>query len=263
MYLEKEIINVFDCKGEIQALAGGQGQSVRVGDCVFKPIDNADYYEWCCSIIDKTNSDTIRISKPKKCIYGKYTYKGWGVTQYEEGYPIKGKWDKKIEVARIFNKALSKVKYSKFPESNDPWTLAHQIAWREKSLPDDIQGTISKNINDIIASYREVRARNQMIHSDLCGNILFHESESPLVIDFSPALRPAAYAEAILVTDAVAWEAAPTDIICYISDHDNYEQFLLRAVCFRLCVLAIFNKKSEKKYFDEYKKFIPLLKIVT
>jgi len=47
---------------------------------------------------------------------------------------------------------------------------------------------------------------NQIIHGDLCGNILFHETLSPVVIDFSLDYRPREYAEAILIADSIAWE---------------------------------------------------------
>lgn len=46
----------------------------------------------------------------------------------------------------------------------------------------------------------------QIIHGDLCGNILFHDTLPPVVIDFPLDCRPREYAETILLADAIVWE---------------------------------------------------------
>ena len=72
-----------------------------------------------------------------------------------------------------------------------------------------------------------------MIHADLGGNVLFHDTLAPAVIDVSPYWRPAAYADAIVVADAVAWSGAGDELVERLLRAQG-DQLLLRAVLFRV-----------------------------
>ena len=74
-----------------------------------------------------------------------------------------------------------------------------------------------------------------MIHADLANNVVFHPDLSPGVIDISPFFRPAAYADAIVVADAIAWSGAPDELAeRFLQRHGP--QLLLRAILFRVAV---------------------------
>jgi hypothetical protein len=75
---------------------------------------------------------------------------------------------------------------------------------------------------------RTGRRASQLVHGDLTGNVLFHDELPPAIIDFVPYWRPTEYATAIVVTDAVLWENAPTELLNGVS-----AQYLLRALIFR------------------------------
>lgn len=49
--LDPHILTAFCCTGTMQKLAGGEGRSVRVGQCVFKPINNPARYCWACELL--------------------------------------------------------------------------------------------------------------------------------------------------------------------------------------------------------------------
>ena len=49
----------------------------------------------------------------------------------------------------------------------------------------------------------------QLVHGDLAGNVLLDATGTPVVIDFAPYWRPARWAEAVCVLDAVLWWDAP------------------------------------------------------
>ena len=76
-------------------------------------------------------------------------------------------------------------------------------------------------------------APSQLIHGDLSGNVLFHDQLPPAIIDFSPYWRPAAYASAIVVADALVWEGADARILGAVSHIDDFGQYLVRALIFR------------------------------
>ena len=87
---------------------------------------------------------------------------------------------------------------------------------------------------------------NQIIHGDLCGNILFHETLPPVVIDFSLDYRPREYAEAILLADAIVWEHGGKEAYSLLPA--NSEQILLRACLFRLLTKALLKPQDVENF---------------
>lgn len=87
---------------------------------------------------------------------------------------------------------------------------------------------------------------NQIIHGDLCGNILFHETLPPVVIDFSLDYRPREYAEAILIADAIVWEHGGKEAYSLLSP--DSEQILLRACLFRLLTKALLKPQDLENF---------------
>ncbi len=80
---------------------------------------------------------------------------------------------------------------------------------------------------------RPLEASSQLIHADLTGNVLFDDQLPPAVIDFSPYWRPAAFASAIVVADALVWEGADESILDAVAHIEDFGQLLLRALIYR------------------------------
>jgi hypothetical protein len=72
-----------------------------------------------------------------------------------------------------------------------------------------------------------------LVHGDLLHNVMFDDDLPPAVIDVSPYWRPARYADAIIIADAIGWSGAPVDAIEPLSDPEGI-QLLIRATLFRL-----------------------------
>ncbi len=53
----------------------------------------------------------------------------------------------------------------------------------------------------------------QIIHGDLIGNVLFAPGLAPAIIDISPYWRPPAYAEGVVLADAICWHDAPAPLL--------------------------------------------------
>jgi len=64
-----------------------------------------------------------------------------------------------------------------------------------------------KHLPRLAAALEPVEARSQLIHGDLTGNVLFAEHLPPAIIDLSPYWRPTSFASAIVIADALVWEA--------------------------------------------------------
>jgi len=140
------------------------------------------------------------------------------------------------------------------PENNDPWARAHRVAWQTDELPQDLPRHAAKILRGLLDKVSPgAMGFPQIIHTDLCGNILFEEGQLPLVIDFSPFKAPAAYAEAILICDGIAWENSPLSSISLLPDTPYYKEMLTRAALFRLTVAAILH--GESGFAEEFYNF--------
>lgn len=98
-----------------------------------------------------------------------------------------------------------------------------------------------------------------MIHSDLTGNVLFASGLPPVVLDFSPAWRPAAYASAIVAVDAMLWEGASSQVVEAIAAAElpqaraAFGQYVLRALMFRLIAAQFARPEvAESALVDEF-----------
>ena len=235
---------------------------MRVGDCVLKPVDNPARYRWECERLQQLPGDGFRIARPLQTAEGAFVVQGWGAAAYEPGSPIAGRWAEKLQVSQRFHKELNKQQPPPMPPSDDAWTQAHEMAWLAAPLPAALHPDTRQRMGDLFNLFKALPREDQVIHADLSGNILFHDKLAPCVIDFSPAYGSAAYAEAILLADAVAWEGAPLEILELVRYTEGFRQHLLRAVSFRLMVPAIRASPDPGPFRREYAAFRPLIEFI-
>lgn len=251
----KGILEAFGIEGEMVKLEGGQNTSVKVGDYVLKPVGDPIYAEWVLSVFDGLQSDKYRISRPIRAFNGKYIYRGFMACSYEPAEDCHGRLTDKIQVAKALNEDLHSFSYEGSPKSNDPWSKSHRIVWGE-SLPEHMDDEVKAHLEPLLNKL-SCRKKDdfQILHSDLYGNILFHDDLSPLVIDFSPTIGPAEYAIAIMICDGIAWDG------CDISYLNNIEEkeLILRASLFRLITIALVPELTKDRFFEEVKAYERIL----
>lgn len=76
------------------------------------------------------------------------------------------------------------------------------------------------------------------------GNVLFAGSAPPAVIDFSPLARPAGFAAALVVVDAIAWGGAPVSLAANRAYVPYWGQLLRRACLFRLAMVLTHRRST-------------------
>ena len=91
---------------------------------------------------------------------------------------------------------------------------------------------------------RPVKTTPQVVHGDLFGTVLFAGAAAPAITDIVPYYRPAAWASAVVVVDALAWGGADEDLIERWSHLEEWPQMLLRATMFRLGVHALHPRST-------------------
>jgi uncharacterized protein (TIGR02569 family) len=216
-----------------EPLAGGQGTAWRAGDVIFKPLDmSVEALRWQAEVLSTLVPDGFRVAPPLRSRDGELVVQGWTAWRALAGGHAE-RWSDIVAVGQRFHRALRGVERPAelLDARTDAWARADRIAWGE--LPAGRAATVPE-VAALLAARRPVDAPAQLVHGDLSGNVLFADGLPPAVIDLSPYWRPAAYASAIVVVDAVLWHGAGVELLSMAADERDGGQLLVRALLFRL-----------------------------
>ena len=106
----------------------------------------------------------------------------------------------------------------------------------------------------MIALRRPISLPSQLIHGDLTDNVLFDDELAPAIIDPTPYWRPAGFASAIVVHDAVSWWSAdPEPLIAATAHLEEFPQLFVRAAIYRMVtsiVMGAGNPDTRREIVD-------------
>ena len=252
---------VSDARAE--SLAGGQGTSWRAGSAVLKPADQSvAELEWLAGVYSHLRADGFRIARQRRAIDGAVCVDGWSATDYVAGRPKSRHWAEVIAAGEPFHAALAGVARPAFLDERDnPWTIGDRVAWAE--LPPDRFAQV-RHLPRLMAATRPILADDQLIHGDLGGNVLFHAALPPAIIDFAPYWRPAPFAAAIVVADALVWEGADDSILAVVGHLDNFGQYLVRALIYRAVtewILGVGDSQNSASAGLEHDHYGPVVEL--
>jgi uncharacterized protein (TIGR02569 family) len=213
-------------------LGGGQGLSWLAGDLVVKQADvDLDELAWQAQIFAQIPPAGFRLARPRRAADGSLCVDGWCASEYVTGTHQARRWPEVIAVGERFHAALHGIERPSFLDRrSSPWAISDRVAWGElpvSQFPD------VRHLPELVAALRPVTAPSQLIHGDLTGNVLFDSPQPPAIIDFSPYWRPAAYASAIVIADALIWEGADRQVLDTVAHIGDFGQYLVRALIFR------------------------------
>ncbi|MEV0698538.1 TIGR02569 family protein [Saccharopolyspora sp. NPDC050389] len=217
----------------------------RCGEIVLKPAANTAEAAWVAQTLDLLDPDEVRVSRPVRSTDGRWVVSGWSASRNLAGQ-AEPRHDDVVAMSLRLHSASRFLARPRFLQARqDIYALADRMAWGEEEyvLPQEKGG----RLYDVLAgSRREVELRPQVVHGDLFGNVLFTEDAAPGIIDFNPYWRPAEWAAAVAVIDALAWGGADPAIVERWSHLSEWPQALLRALLFRLAVHALHPRSSSQ-----------------
>jgi uncharacterized protein (TIGR02569 family) len=213
-------------------LGGGHGTAWLAGDVVLKPVGlDRDELQWQARIHSQVRCDGFRLSRPRTAIDGSLSVDGWCATQYLPGRHEQRRWPEILAVGERFHLALRGIPRPPFLDRrSSPWAVGDRVAWGEVPASGFAH---ARHLPRLTAALRPVTAPSQLIHGDLTGNVLFHDQLPPAIIDLSPYWRPAAFAAAIVLADALVWEGADSQLLDAVSHIGDFGQYLVRALIYR------------------------------
>jgi uncharacterized protein (TIGR02569 family) len=207
------VLHAFGVDGPARPLAGGQGTSWVAEGVVLKPDDGV-LHEWLAEAFAGLTGDGFRLAEPVRARDGAWSVQGWSATRWLDGadpdYSAVSTWQEIITAGRAFHRAVATLGRPDFIDTRqDWWARADRAAWGETAvrfLP-EFAG-LAHRLRDTL----EPLGRPQLVHADLTQNVLFAPGLAPAVIDVSPYWRPPAYAEGVVVADALCWHDAPPSL---------------------------------------------------
>lgn len=235
------VLEAFGLAGEPVALAGGQGNSVRVGDAVLKPAEgDPEATAWLAETMAALPEAGFRVARPLRSADGSWSHGGWTAARHIPGatpdVTAAPRWFDIMEAGRAFHRTLAGLpRPDLLDRRTDPWAIGDRVAWQERRP--DLLPALRPPYEELTACLGPLPPDPpQLIHGDLTGNVLFAPGLPPAVIDFSPYWRPAAFGEAVIVADAVIWHGAGSDLLRAAARvrGADFLRYVARAVVYRL-----------------------------
>ncbi|MEY8043607.1 TIGR02569 family protein [Saccharopolyspora cebuensis] len=224
-----------------ELLAGGVAW--RCGEILLKPAVNTAEAAWVAQTLDLLEPDEVRVARPVRSTDGRWVVSGWSASRNLDGR-LEPRHDDVVAASLRLHAASRFLARPRFLAARqDIYALADRMAWGDEEyvLPEEKGG----RLYDVLAgSRREVQLPAQVVHGDLFGNVLFSDGSAPGIIDFTPYWRPAEWAAAVAVLDALAWGGADAAIVERWSHLSEWPQVLLRALLFRLAVHALHPRST-------------------
>lgn len=236
------------------------------GDVVLSAVADHARAAWSAKVRETLDVDGVRLARPVRSTDGRYVVSGWRADTFIEGTP-EPRHDEVVSMSGRLHAATSQLERPRFLVQPPvaPWAevdvfvAADRAAWEKIPLrgakgaeqletpsPD---GRKSLELITGLATLRKpVISPDQLVHGDLFGTVLFSGALAPGITDITPYWRPAAWAAAVAVVDAISWGGADEALIGRWEDLPEWPQMLLRAVLFRLAVHVLHPRSTAEAF---------------
>lgn len=253
---EYEVLAAFGAKGQARPLPGGQGGTWCADGIVLKRTGLRTETAWRAHTLNALpKSAEFRVAPPVRSMDGTWTVTGWEAWRLVPGTADERRVDDVVRVGRAFHAALADVPRPRFlDERDDPWSRADRFSWgpgaggaAEQGFPAGEFGLVEPLL---AARTPLAEDASQVVHGDLLGNVLFADAEGlpPAIIDWAPYWRPAGWATAVAVVDALCWYGAGPDVLDRWQDVPDWRQLLVRALLYRIATHERLDHDLESAY---------------
>lgn len=243
----EHVLDLFAVPGDLEPVPGGPGHRVRAGDLVLSPGRDPVALEALNPVLARLAVDLdtrahrdrrdLRVAMPVPARDGRWAVEGWGASRFEPGTRLLTDLPATRAVGAILHAELAAVvphRPAAGTDRDDRWGRAERLAFACPPGGRGHGGVVIPLVDRLWAIRDDTPlGPDGLVHGDLMGNVLLDHDGAPLVIDVSPYWRPALWAEATCVLDAVLWwDADPGAIGSWVNGPAR--QAMVRAGLFRL-----------------------------
>ncbi|MGX7825118.1 TIGR02569 family protein [Actinokineospora sp. 24-640] len=217
----------------------------RCDDIALRPAGNPAEASWVAQTLGELTVPDLRIARPVRSSDGRYVVGGWVAFRFVDGRP-EPRYDDVVSASLRLHEVTRDLARPRFLGMRaDVFAMADRVAWAEEraELDPGLGGRLFALLSE---SRGEITAKPQVVHGDLFGTVLFDGDAAPGLADFTAYYRPAEWAAAVVVVDALAWGGADDGIARRWSHLADWPQALLHALLFRLAVHALHPKSTQR-----------------
>lgn len=232
-------------ESEPEPLDTVSGPSWRCGEVILRPVSAPTEAAWMAQTMDGLQVDDVRLARPVRSTDGRWVVAGWAATRYLAGR-AEPRYDEVVAASLRLHAATAALPRPQFLDNRQGvYALADRAAFGEQQVPlsADRGGRL---FDEFVGARRPVPLAEQVVHGDLFGNVLFAGSAPPAVIDLAVHWRPAEWAAAVVVVDALAWGGADARLADRWAHLQQWPQVLLRALLYRFAVNALHPQATEQ-----------------
>lgn len=251
----------FGVEGELIALDGGEGVTVRAGGVVLKRVHDVVEAEWVQDLQSRMGEDGFRLARPLRTAAGRWTCEGWSASQFIPGLrPLAPDWYAVVAVGLRFGDAAEAAREGgteMFASRSHRWAVADRFAW------DEVQLDLASDAAAVHAGLRSLlddpHVGGQVLHGDLTGNVHVDASGTPVVLDVAPYFRPRGWAAAIVVADAVLWNGAELALARSFARTAPARDWLGRALIYRMAAEQLAARPRHGAHLEPYRRVLAAL----
>ncbi|GAA3034715.1 TIGR02569 family protein [Actinokineospora globicatena] len=229
----EHVLEAFGVAGEVVWLPGGQAW--RAGRVVVKSVGDLAETVWRAGVLDGLAGAGVRVARPVRATSGEWVVEGWEASEFVEGAADVRRADDEVRAGIAFHAAVAGLDRPGFLDRRDgAYVVADRVAWGE--VPVAASEVAAELLGPLLEVWRPVEMVSQVVHGDLPGNVLFAEGQAPAVIDWAVYWRPAEWAAAVVVADALCWYGGEPALIERWAHLSSWDQMLVRALIYRIVI---------------------------
>lgn len=223
----------------------GNGPLWRCDGIALRSVSNPAEASWVAQMLTELSVPDLRVGRPMRASDGRYVVGGWIAFRHLDGRP-EPRYDEVVAASLRLHKATADLPPPRFLAMRaDVFAMADRAASGVEEAP--LSPALGGRLFEVISGARKPLAlRPQVVHGDLFGNVLFAGDAAPGIVDFTAFYRPAEWAAAVVVVDALAWGGADDGLPKRWSHLPEWPQVLLHALLFRLAVHALHPHSTEQ-----------------
>jgi uncharacterized protein (TIGR02569 family) len=255
------VLSAFGTDGVSVPLPEGEGQAFRVGAVVVKRVHDSDEANWVQSLLSTVEQRDFLVPEPVATTNGGWVCEGWVASRFVNGLrPLAPRWDEVITAGLNFSDAAERARKGGedvLLRRSHRWAVADRVAWGENNIQ------LSPEAAEVEARLRSLMGesvrRSQLVHGDLTGNVYVAPSCVPVILDFSPYLRPRRWAAAIVIADAVLWNDADLSLAERFAADPTDRDLLGRAVLYRMVAAQLASDPRHGAWLEPYRRISSVL----
>jgi uncharacterized protein (TIGR02569 family) len=237
----------------------------RAGDVVVKRVLEPKEASWCQRVMTGLVQDGFRVPTPIAAD-GEWLVDGWTACAYVDGLTEGHERLRDIlDAANHFHDALPRPDAEARAVLNrrrHRWAVADRVAWGEDMV--DLRPRTAALLSTVFQELEHLDGSRdsdpQLVHGDIGGNVYFDSDGTPVVLDFSPYIRPRRYSDAIAVVDAMLWNGGGPELTELVGPNTLARSELLqRAFVFRLVAEDLGAPAFE--FIEEYERVLGWLRV--